>query len=91
MHTSDAKNSGLVDGQILWMKNARGECLAELRLTDDIKLGVIQMATGAWFDPVGRRCISGNPNVLTINKPTSRLAQGPIAHSCLAEVSPAQL
>ena len=29
---------------------------------------------------------SGNPNVLTKDKGTSKLGQGPIAHSCLIEV-----
>ena len=31
-------------------------------------------------------CKHGNPNVLTPDKGTSRLAQGPIAHTCLVEV-----
>lgn len=30
----------------------------------------------------------GNPNVLTLDKGTSSLAQGPIAHSALVEVAP---
>ena len=49
------------------------------------------MSTGAWYDPAvddqGRPgCRHGNPNVLTLDKGTSRLAQGPIAHSCMVEV-----
>jgi len=90
MHTADAKDRGLDEGQIVCLKNERGECLAELHVTDNINRGVVQMATGAWFDPHGRRCKGGNPNVLTIDKPTSRLAQGPVAHSCLTEVSSAE-
>jgi biotin/methionine sulfoxide reductase len=31
-------------------------------------------------------CKHGNPNVLTRDKGTSRLAQGPTAHTCLANV-----
>ncbi|MGB0383932.1 MAG: hypothetical protein ACPGWR_03830 [Ardenticatenaceae bacterium] len=31
-------------------------------------------------------CRGGNPNVLTLDKGTSRLGQGSIAHSCLVEV-----
>ena len=30
--------------------------------------------------------IHGNPNVLTPDKGTSRLGQGPIAHTCLVEL-----
>jgi len=58
---------------------------------DQVRQGVVQMSTGAWFDPLepgkpGSLCKHGNPNVLTLDKGTSRLAQGPIAHSCLVEV-----
>ena len=31
-------------------------------------------------------CVHGNPNVLTQDVGTSRLAQGPAAQSCLVEV-----
>jgi biotin/methionine sulfoxide reductase len=48
---------------------------------------VIQLSTGAWFDPdENGMCKHGNPNVLTRDKGTSQLAQGPTAHSCLVEV-----
>ena len=30
--------------------------------------------------------LNGNPNVLTRDKGTSKLAQGPSAHTCLVEV-----
>ena len=52
----------------------------------------------AYGDPVLRKegeditknlktiCKHGNPNVLTKDKGTSKLGQGPIAHSCLIEV-----
>ena len=50
----------------------------------------MQMSTGAWYDPVNPRevspCKNGNPNVLTPDKGTSRLGQGPMAHTCLVEV-----
>lgn len=32
-------------------------------------------------------CKHSNPNVLTVDRGTSSLAQGPVAHSCLVEVS----
>ncbi|MFP6871005.1 MAG: hypothetical protein VCE91_17050, partial [Nitrospinota bacterium] len=52
---------------------------------------VIQISTGAWYDPVtpgrvGALDRHGNPNVLTPDKGTSKLGQGPIAHSALVEV-----
>ena len=60
-------------------------------MSEDIRRGVVQLSTGAWFDPEtpgepGAMCKHGNPNVLTPDKGTSRLAQGPIAHTCLVEV-----
>lgn len=86
MNPEDAQERDLVEGQIVCLKNARGACVAELRLSENIRRGVIQMATGAWYKPAGTRCENGNPNVLTLDKGTSKLAQGPIAHSCLVEV-----
>ncbi|MGB1554438.1 MAG: hypothetical protein ACPHDR_09555, partial [Candidatus Puniceispirillaceae bacterium] len=34
-------------------------------------------------------CKHGNPNVLAPDRPTSQLAQGPAAHSCLVEIQAA--
>jgi biotin/methionine sulfoxide reductase len=47
------------------------------------------MATGAWFDPADESDDPerhGNPNVLTRDIGTSRLAQGPSALSALVEI-----
>jgi biotin/methionine sulfoxide reductase len=54
--------------------------------------GVVQLATGAWFDPsepsvAGSLELNGNPNVLTADHGTSRLAQGPSPNSCLVEIA----
>jgi biotin/methionine sulfoxide reductase len=56
-----------------------------------VRPGVIQLATGAWYDPQltgeGESLDKhGNPNMLTLDKRTSKLAQGPIAHTALVEV-----
>ena len=48
---------------------------------------VVQLSTGAWYDPdEDGTCRAGNPNVLTRDKGTSELAQGPSAHTCLVDV-----
>lgn len=86
MHPRDAAGRGLIEGQIVKIHNTRGACLAELRISDMIRPGVIQIATGAWLYSDGDLCCRGNPNVLTRDKGTSRLAQGPVAHSCLVKV-----
>ena len=50
---------------------------------------VAVMATGAWFDPAGSPGEPerhGNPNVLTLDIGTSRLAQGSSALTALIEI-----
>lgn len=93
MHPDDAAARGLTDGQVLRVFNARGACLAGLRLDDRLLRGVVLLATGAWFDPLepgmpGSLCVHGNPNVLTADIGTSSLTQGPSAQSCLVRVEP---
>ena len=91
MHSADAGERGIVDGDPVRVFNDRGACLATAVLTEGIRRGVVRLPTGAWYDPAvpgepGALCKHGNPNVLTRDKGTSSLAQGPIAHTCLVEV-----
>jgi biotin/methionine sulfoxide reductase len=91
MHAEDAAARGLAEGDVVRVFNARGACLAGVRLTTDLLRGVALLATGAWFDPLqpglpGSLCVHGNPNVLTQDVGTSRLGQGPSAQSCLVEI-----
>ena len=56
-----------------------------------MRAGVVELPTGAWYqalDPCEENSLEvhGNPNILTRDKGTSRLAQGPTAHSCMVEV-----
>src|SRR5215470_3666419 len=81
MHPDDAAARGIADGDIIRLFNARGACLAGVRLTDGIRRGVVQLPTGAWYDPMDPEedmplCVHGNPNVLTRDVGTSALAQG---------------
>lgn len=81
MHPDDAAARGIADGDIIRLWNERGACLAAVRITDGIRQGVIQLPTGAWYDPVDSEedkplCVHGNPNVLTRDIGTSALAQG---------------
>jgi biotin/methionine sulfoxide reductase len=91
MHTEDAAARGLAAGDVVRVFNDRGQCLAGVRIEPGLKRGVVQMSTGAWYDPlvpgeIGTLDKHGNPNVLTLDKGTSRLTQGPSAHTCLVEV-----
>jgi biotin/methionine sulfoxide reductase len=81
MHPDDAKRLGISEGDIIRLFNARGACLAAATLSDGIRRGVIQLPTGAWYDPADPMeekplCVHGNPNVLTRDIGTSALAQG---------------
>ena len=63
------------------LHNARGAVLAAVTLSTGILQGVVQLPTGAWYDPVdplAKRplCRRGNPNVLTRDVGTSALGQG---------------
>lgn len=89
LNPADAARRGIGDGDIVRVFNARGACLAGAVLDASVMPHVAVMATGAWFDPApapGEPERHGNPNVLTRDIGTSRLAQGTSALSALVEV-----
>ena len=91
MNTLDAAERNINDGDVIRLFNDRGACLAGVIVTENLRPGVIELETGAWYDPQDPDDplsleIHGNPNVLTRDAGTSKLAQGPSAHSCLVEV-----
>ena len=51
---------------------------------------MLRLACGAWYDPVGAGadavCGHGNANVLTRDRGTSRLGQGPTSATTLVEI-----
>jgi biotin/methionine sulfoxide reductase len=83
-------HSGIADGDIVRVFNARGACLAGAQLTDTIRPGVLRLSCGAWYDPAsaedGALCAHGNANMLTRDFGTSKLAQGPTCATTLVEV-----
>ena len=81
LNPADAAHRGITNGDIVRLFNDRGACLAAAVVTDDVMPGVVQLSTGAWYDPQAGAadhplCVHGNPNVLTRDIGTSRLAQG---------------
>jgi len=91
LNSDDAATRGIANGDVVRIYNDRGACLAGAVVTDAIRPGVVQLATGAWFDPldpaeIGSLDKHGNPNVLTLDKGTSKLAQSPAAQTVLVEV-----
>jgi biotin/methionine sulfoxide reductase len=81
IHPEDAAARGIGDGDIVRLFNDRGACLAAAVVSADVRKGVIQLATGAWYDPEVPEedeplCVHGNPNVVTRDIGTSSLSQG---------------
>jgi len=91
MHPQDAAARGIKAGDIVRVFNDRGACLAGATVSEGVRQGVIVLPTGAWYDPLtpgeaGTLEKHGNPNVLTLDKGTSKLTQGCSAHTALVEV-----
>jgi biotin/methionine sulfoxide reductase len=91
INRDDAAARGIVSGDIVRVFNDRGAILAGAAVSDEIRRGVVQISTGAWYDPehpgvIGSLDKHGNPNVLTLDKGTSRLAQGPSAQTTLVQI-----
>jgi biotin/methionine sulfoxide reductase len=91
MSRRDAAARALRSGDIVRVFNERRSFLAAVRVSDHLRPGVVQIATGAWYDPLqpglpGTLEKHGNPNVVTADKGTSRLAQSSVAQTVLVEV-----
>jgi len=81
IHPQDAEARGIRDGDVVRLYNERGACLAGAVISEALHPGVVQLSTGAWYDPEdptadNPMCVHGNPNVLTRDAGTSSLAQG---------------
>jgi biotin/methionine sulfoxide reductase len=91
IHPRDASVRGIEDGHMVRVFNDRGSCLAGAVVTDAVREGAVQISTGAWYDPMtpadpGSMCIHGNPNTLTFDRGTSKLAQGCAGQHALVDV-----
>ena len=52
LQATDAAARGIGTGDVVRVFNDRGQCLAGAVVTDGVLTGVVQMSTGAWYDPV---------------------------------------
>ena len=87
----DATAKNLKNSDTVRVFNQRGTCYCGVKITDDVMPGVVVIRTGSWYDPASpgtpmTPCKHGNPNVLTPDIGTSKIAQGPAAHSCLVNL-----
>ncbi len=91
INITDAAERGIADGDIVRLFNSLGSCLAAAIVSSDVRPGVMQLATGAWFEPHDPHadkpmCVHGNPNILTRDIGTSKLAQGSTGQLTRVEV-----
>jgi len=87
----DAAARGIIDGDVVKVFNERGAFLAGVIVSDAIRPGVVQIATGAWFDPLvhgerGSLEKHGNPNVITQDIGASSLSQGCSAQTASVDI-----
>lgn len=87
INTKDAKKLGIKSGDVVRVFNKRGQVLAGAVVSDDIMQGVVRLCEGGWYDPDEKGlCKYGNANVLTMDIPTSKLANGNCAHTGLVNI-----
>lgn len=93
LHPDDAAARALAEGDLVEVFNDRGRFHAAVHLDAALRRGVALIATGAWYDPLqpgvpGSPDKHGNPNLVTLDKGTSALAQSTSVQSVLVEVRP---
>lgn len=91
MHPDDATTRRLAQGDVVRVFNDRGAFLAGVVVADHLRPGVVQISTGAWYDPAeggqpGSLEKHGNPNVVTLDSGTSQLAQSTAVQTVLVQV-----
>ncbi|SEJ00803.1 biotin/methionine sulfoxide reductase [Azotobacter beijerinckii] len=91
LNSQDAAARGIADGDVVRVFNAHGALLAGAIVSDEVRPGVVQLATGAWYDPLDPAAPDslekhGNPNVLTRDVGASSLSQGCSAHTAHVEI-----
>lgn len=89
INPQDANKKGIKDGDIVRVFNDRGQLLAGAVLSDNYPTGVVRIEEGAWFGPlnndIGAIDTYGDPNTLTIDIPTSELAQATSANTVVVD------
>ncbi|MGU3492401.1 trimethylamine-N-oxide reductase TorA [Xanthobacteraceae bacterium A53D] len=91
IHPVDATKRGLKDGDVARAFNDRGQILVGIKISEDIRPGVIRIDEGGWYDPenpreAGTLCRYGDVNLLTSSVATSRLAQATSAQTGSCEL-----
>ncbi len=91
VHPDAAYARGVSDGDVVRVFNDRGSCLAGVIVDEGMRADVVQLSTGAWYDPLdptdpSSMCKHGNPNVLTADRGSSSLSQGCTGQHALVQI-----
>lgn len=91
IHPEDAAKRAITDGDTVKIQSPYGATLAGAIVTDTVRQGVVQLATGAWYDPMTETsgaviCQAGNPNAVTSDVGASPLSQGCTGQLAFVEV-----
>jgi trimethylamine-N-oxide reductase (cytochrome c) len=90
MNPADAASRDIKDGDIIRLFNDRGQMLVGVKLTEDTRPGCVRVYEGGWYNPaepekVGSLDKYGDPNTLSIDIGTSKLAQGNTSQTVMAQ------
>ncbi|WP_104749516.1 molybdopterin guanine dinucleotide-containing S/N-oxide reductase [Helicobacter cynogastricus] len=87
INATDAKKLGIKNGDVVRVFNDRGEVLAGAQVSDRIAPGVVRLCEGSWYDPDSKGlCKTGSANVLTQDRPASKLSNANCAHTSLVNI-----
>ncbi len=91
INPKDAADRGISDGDVVRVFNDRGQTLAGAVVTDQVRPGVVRMEEGGWYDPSDPSTPAsldkhGCVNNLTSDAPDSKLCDGDMAKTALAQV-----
>lgn len=91
IHPDDAAARGISDGDVVRIFNDHGSALAGVVISEAVRPQVIQLSTGAWYDPLDpadpdSMCVHGNPNMLTRDIGSSSLGQGNVGQHALVDI-----
>lgn len=88
IHPQDAAARGISEGDVVVVQNSQGSVLARASLTDDVTVGCLVIAHGAWLtglcDQIDRGAAS---NLLVPHTPTSRIGNANVASGTGVQVS----
>ncbi len=90
INPQDAARHGIQDGDLVRVFNDRGQAIVGAVLSDNFPSGVVRLQEGAWYSPldesVGAIDTYGDPNTMTLDIGSSKLAQAVSANTCLVNI-----